>query len=150
MFTFIKPENYVMKTLVLSLFVMLTAATTAVAQAEITFDSKSVDYGKIEKGADGQRTFSFTNTGSEPLIVNRVYSSCGCTVPSKPEEAIAPGERGEIVVKYDTKRVGPIRKTLSVYSNASEPIVAITIVGEVMKAGEGSVLEKKTTTGPRS
>ena len=67
-----------------------------------------------------------------PLEITKVYSSCGCTIPKKPEAPIAPGESGEIQVKYDTNRVGPIRKTITVNSNASEtPIVSLKIKGTV-------------------
>ena len=50
--------------------------------------------GTIEKGADGVRVFKFTNADA-PLIVSQVKSSCGCTIPKKPEGPILPGESGE-------------------------------------------------------
>jgi len=75
--------------------------------------------------------FEFTNTGTSPLIISRVYSSCGCTIPKKPEDPILPGETGEIEVKYDTKRVGPIRKTISVYSNAGKVPHPLKIKGTI-------------------
>lgn len=109
--------------------------------AKIEFKQTTIDYGTIEKGADGIRTFEFTNTGDAPLIVSKVSSSCGCTVPKKPEGPIMPGETGEIEVKYDTKRVMPIRKTITVLSNAETPTVALKIKGEVLKSK--SILEKK-------
>ncbi|MCB0456803.1 MAG: DUF1573 domain-containing protein [Flavobacteriaceae bacterium] len=109
------------------------------AQAKIEFKSDTVDYGEIAKGSDGVRVFEFTNTGTEPLIVSDVKSSCGCTVPEKPKDPIAPGKTGQIKVKYDTNRVGPIRKTVTVYSNATEPIKALKIKGEVLD--NKSVLE---------
>lgn len=99
--------------------------------AKIEFKQETIDYGTIEKGTDGIRKFEFTNTGNEPLIISRVYSSCGCTIPKKPEAPIAPGESGEIEVKYDTKRVGPIRKTISVYSNASQVPFPLKIKGTI-------------------
>ncbi len=107
---------------------------------KIEFKSEVIDYGEIAKGSDGVRQFEFTNTGNAPLVISRVYSSCGCTIPKKPENPIAPGGTGVIEVKYDTKRVGPIRKTISVYSNAEEPTKAIKIKGTVL---DKSVLEKK-------
>ena len=85
--------------------------------------------------------FEFTNTGDAELVVTNVKSSCGCTVPKKPEGPIAPGASGSIEVKYDTNRVGPIRKTVTVYSNADEPIKALKIKGEVLKSTK-SILEK--------
>lgn len=99
---------------------------------KIEFQSSVVDYGEIIKGSDGIRIFTFVNSGDMPLEITKVYSSCGCTIPKKPEAPIAPGESGEIQVKYDTNRVGPIRKTITVNSNASEtPIVSLKIKGTV-------------------
>lgn len=111
------------------------------AQAKISFKSDTIDYGQIEKGGDGVRVFEFTNSGNEPLIISDVKSTCGCTVPKKPEGPIAPGAKSSIEIKYDTNRVGPIRKTVTVYSNAAEPIIALKIKGEVVEKGK-SVLEK--------
>ena len=109
---------------------------TESAGAKIEFKEETIDYGTIEKGADGIRKFEFTNTGTEPLIISRVYSSCGCTIPKKPEDPILPGETGEIEVKYDTKRVGPIRKTISIYSNAGPVPHPLKIKGTIIAAKE--------------
>ncbi|MDT0558304.1 DUF1573 domain-containing protein [Ichthyenterobacterium sp. W332] len=112
--------------------------------AKIEFKETTIDYGTIEKGANGIRTFVFTNTGDAPLIISDVKSSCGCTVPKKPKGPILPGETGEIEVKYDTKRVNPIRKTITVISNADTPTVALKIKGLVIDPNKTSVLEKKS------
>jgi hypothetical protein len=111
--------------------------------AKIEFESTVIDYGTIEKGADGVRVFKFTNTGNAPLIVSKVKSSCGCTVPKKPEKPILPGESGEIQVKYDTNRVMPIRKTITVTSNADTPTVALKIKGTVIDPNKSSVMKSK-------
>lgn len=100
--------------------------------AKIEFKTDTVDYGEIAKGSDGVRVFEFTNTGNAPLVISKVSSSCGCTIPKKPEAPIAPGATGEIQVKYDTNRVGPIRKAITVISNADTPTVILKIKGEVM------------------
>jgi len=132
-----------MKKVVMMLFVGILGFTINAqdAKAKIEFKQEIIDYGEITKGSDGVRKFEFTNTGTAPLIISRVYSSCGCTIPKKPEEPIAPGESGVIEVKYDTKRVGPIRKTITVYSNAEEPTKAIKIKGTILD--NKSILEKK-------
>jgi len=130
-----------MKKLVLIMLVAFVGYAAQAQQAQIEFKSETVDYGEIAKGSDGVRVFEFTNTGDTPLIINDVKSSCGCTVPKKPDGPIAPGESSTIQVKYDTNRVGPIRKTITVYSNALDAIKAIKIKGEVM-AGDKSLLEK--------
>ena len=99
---------------------------------KIEFESLEIDYGKISKGDNGVRVFKFTNFGSEPLIINKVYSSCGCTIPKKPSSPINPGQDDEIQVKYDTNRVGPIRKIITVLSNATNsPTVSLKITGNV-------------------
>ncbi|KJD33550.1 hypothetical protein PK35_06820 [Tamlana nanhaiensis] len=113
------------------------------AQAKIEFKTETIDYGTIEKGSNGVRVFEFTNTGNEPLVISKVSSSCGCTIPKKPKDPILPGKTGEIEVKYDTNRVNPIRKTITVQSNAETPTVALKIKGEVIDPSKASVLEKK-------
>ena len=110
--------------------------TNVFSQAEITFESEVVDYGTIEKGDDGVREFKFTNTGSSPLFITQVRSSCGCTIPKKPTDSIMPGVEEVIEVKYDTNRVGPIRKTITVSSNAVTPVVALQIKGTVEEPEE--------------
>lgn len=68
-------------------------AMTANAQGPVmTFEVTTIDYGKIEKGADPVRMFKFTNTGNEPLIFKTAKGSCGCLVPTYPKEPIMPGE----------------------------------------------------------
>lgn len=111
--------------------------------AKIEFKDTTIDYGTIEKGADGVRVFEFTNTGDAPLIISKVSSSCGCTIPKKPKHPIMPGKTGEIEVKYDTNRVMPIRKTITVLSNAETPTLALKIKGEVIDPSKTSVLDKK-------
>jgi hypothetical protein len=133
------------KTVIIALIAFIGLTQQANAQAKIEFKTDIIDYGEITKGSDGLRIFEFTNTGNAPLIVSNVKSSCGCTVPSKPDGPVAPGESSTIEVKYDTKRIGPIRKTVTVYSNADQPIVSLKIKGKVLSTDVDngkSVLEK--------
>lgn len=133
------------KIAIIALIAFIGLVQQANAQAKIEFKTDVIDYGEIAKGSDGVRTFEFTNTGDAPLIISNVKSSCGCTVPSKPDGPVAPGESSTIEVKYDTKRVGPIRKTVTVYSNADQPIVSLKIKGKILAEGGDngkSVLEK--------
>jgi hypothetical protein len=133
------------KIAIIALIAFIGLVQQANAQAKIEFKTDIIDYGEIAKGSDGVRVFEFTNTGDAPLIISNVKSSCGCTVPSKPDGPVAPGESSIIEVKYDTKRVGPIRKTVTVYSNADQPIVSLKIKGKVLSTGGDngkSVLEK--------
>ncbi len=97
------------------------------------FVTEVIDYGKIALNADGVRTFKFKNVGKTPLVINDIKSSCGCTVPKKPEGPILPGDSGEIEVKYATNRPGGFSKSITVSSNADEPVKMLQIKGIVLK-----------------
>ncbi len=134
-----------MKKIILSLSILLASAAVMNAQtadgataiqnenaAVISFEEEVVDYGTIEQGADGVREFVFTNTGKSPLIISNAVGSCGCTVPTWPKEPIKPGQKAAIKVKYDTKRIGAINKSVTITSNATEPTKIIRIKGTVV------------------
>ena len=100
---------------------------------EFKFEEETINYGKIDKASNGERVFVFTNVGDQPLIIKNIQSSCGCTVPKKPEQPIMPGQKGEIKVSYDTKRVGGFSKTITVFFNVKNPRKMIKIRGFVNK-----------------
>jgi len=102
------------------------------AKPKMEFKTEVIDYGTIKKNADGVRYFKFKNTGSAPLVIKTVKGSCGCTVPTKPNQPIMPGQSGEIKVKYATNRVGRFTKTVTVVSNASDKPKVVRIKGEVL------------------
>ena len=116
-----------------ALLINLNAISQQNSKAVIEFEKTTIDYGTIEKGADGKKIFKFTNTGNIPLIISQVKASCGCTIPKKPDAPIGPGKSGEIIVRYDTKRVGPFRKTIRVYTNQkNNQIVELKLKGSVL------------------
>ncbi|MDO5655674.1 MAG: DUF1573 domain-containing protein [Flavobacteriaceae bacterium] len=94
------------------------AGMLALTAQEITFNSEVMEYGDVAKGADGNKTFTFKNTGDAPLILKLVKPACGCTVADYPKEPLAPGESGTIKVGYNTNTVGAFNKTIEVHSNA--------------------------------
>ena len=104
----------------------------------ITFEKTTHDYGTIAKGGDGTCEFKFKNTGVEPLILSNVTSSCGCTVPEWPREPILKGKTASIKVKYNTDRIGPINKTITVVSNGKESSIQLRIVGSVVDNSNGA------------
>ena len=105
-----------------------------VAGPQIDFERTEHDYGEIEQGGNGKTEFSFTNTGTEPLIISKAKGSCGCTVPTWPKEPIAPGAKATIEVKYDTKRVGPISKSVTITSNSVDNSTALLKIKGSVKA----------------
>ena len=107
-------------TLFVAIFGFVAQAQEETADgAKISFDQKVMNYGKVEKGGNGTRVFKFKNEGTEPLVLNSVRASCGCTTPKWTREPIAPGAGGEITVKYDTNRMGNFHKTVTVQSNGT-------------------------------
>jgi len=136
-----------MKKLLLLSFALFAITATGIAQnattskvettqaangAKIEFESETIDYGTIENNSDGNREFKFTNTGNSPLVISNAKGSCGCTVPTWPKEAIAPGESSVIKVRYATNRTGSFSKSITLTSNAvNAPTKVVKIKGTV-------------------
>ncbi|GAB7257612.1 DUF1573 domain-containing protein [uncultured Polaribacter sp.] len=117
----------------LTTFVLFLFVSFSINSQEFKFETESINYGKVSKGSNGERVFIFTNIGDAPLIIKNIQSSCGCTVPKKPEKPIMPGEKGEIKVAYDTKRVGGFSKQITIFSNAKTARKTLKIRGFVDK-----------------
>lgn len=135
-----------MKKVTLALGLILAFALGTFAQQvggpEISFEKDVHDFGKIKQYGNATTEFVFTNTGNAPLIISNAKGSCGCTVPTWPREPIAPGATAVIKVKYDSKRVGPINKSVTITSNATNsPTKVIRITGNISAA-------PKETTSP--
>lgn len=115
-----------------------TSSKDSTNKATITFTETDHDYGTIAWGGDGSFNFEFKNTGSEPLLLTDVRSSCGCTVPEWPKEPVKPGKSEKITVKYNTRISGKFNKTITVYSNASNTPVTLKIHGTVEQRQENN------------
>lgn len=114
----------------------------------ISVDKEVHDYGNIAQGANGTCEFIVTNTGDAPLILTNCKGSCGCTVPKCDTEPIKPGAKTTITVKYDTKRTGPINKSVTISSNATNaPEKIVRIKGNV-DATEASPASPVKETSP--
>ena len=131
-----------MKKVIYLLGIMLLMAGVARAQEEktvpmgpeIEFEKVVHDYGDVPYNGNGECEFRFTNTGTEPLLIQKPKSSCGCTIPSWPNEPILPGESDVIKVTYRTNRAGNINKTVTVTSNAvKNSTVVLRIKGRVLE-----------------
>lgn len=104
------------------------------AKPEITFESKVVNYGKITSKDNARRVFKFKNTGNAPLILEKVKGSCGCVVLDYPKKPILPNETGEIEIVYNVLKKGKISRTVTVTSNAKNPVEVLKIKGRVLKS----------------
>ena len=125
-----------MKKLLLFAMLLFCGINAAMAQnpAEIKFDKVVHDFGKFkEQDAVQSCTFTFTNVGEQPLVINQAIASCGCTVPSYPKEPIQPGKKGEIKVTYNGtgKPFGHFKKSITVRTNGKEELTRLYIKGEM-------------------
>lgn len=100
------------------------AANRDVAQrkvAKMSFEKMEHDFGTIEQGTPQETTFKFTNTGDAPLIITNAKASCGCTVPEWPKDKpIAPGDTGELLVKFNGSGQNQVTKTITVTANTEK------------------------------
>jgi len=95
-------------------------------------DSTFKDLGKVKEGQMVEVTYRYKNTGNKSLIIANVSAQCGCTVPEKPEEPIAPGKEGVIKAKFDSKsRKGENRKDVYVTANTIPQNQTLTFRVEV-------------------
>lgn len=109
----------------------------------MAFKMDSHDFGTIAEGPAADYEFEFTNTGKEPMTIQNVQASCGCTTPSYSKEPIAPGKSGKIKASYNTVgRPGAFTKSITVTSNAG--VKVLTIKGTVEKAPTSSVPENNS------
>lgn len=100
-----------------------TATTRDDAQKKVpvmSFEKAEHDFGTIEQGTPQETIFKFTNTGDAPLIITDAKSSCGCTVPDPPKDPIAPGETGELLVKFNGSGQNQVTKTITVTANTAK------------------------------
>jgi len=138
-----------MKSLFLTLLAMVACVSLAQAQSSFTgsaglnlqssgapaqanWVATAHDFGSISQGTPVSHTFEVENTGQQPLKIEHVKPSCGCTVADYTKEPIAPGEKGFVTATYNAKGLGMFTKSLTVRTNEEEtPIMMLRIKGEV-------------------
>jgi len=88
-------------------------------------------FGKIPQGTPVTTEFSFTNTGTKPLIIETAEAGCGCTTPEYPKAPIMAGKKGVIKVTYNAASSGPFTKNVNVKFAGTQLPVTLLITGEV-------------------
>lgn len=126
---------------VVALFVVVSlhAQEKAVKQngPSITFQKDTHDFGDIYQGDVVKHTFTFENTGNEPLIITNVQTTCGCTAPAWPRDPIAPGQTGDITIQFNsTGKIGRQNKVVTIVSNATNQNNRVTIVTNILPKKE--------------
>ncbi len=112
-------------------------ATSATAPTgpttSIKFDKSTHDFGTLTAGEKATYKYTFTNTGTEPLIISNVKASCGCTTPSYSKEPVAPGETGFINVQYSASGSGSVTKNVTITANTKPAKTMIYLKANVVK-----------------
>ncbi|MEV6527410.1 DUF1573 domain-containing protein [Longispora sp. NPDC051575] len=101
--------------------------------AQIEFVTVTHDFGRIPQGRPVRAEFHFTNTGNGPLIISKVASGSGSVVPSYSPSPVLPGGSGSIAVTCDADMAVPFNKSVTIYSNASTPLKALYVKGDVVQ-----------------
>ncbi len=118
--------------------------TPALPTTTVEFEQTTFDLGDMQQGDKKGGTFKFTNTGSEPLIIESAKGSCGCTVPKWPKEPIAPGESSEISFEFNSKgKKNKQTKTITLKGNVDPNPIRLTVKGNVI-VPEGATNDAKT------
>lgn len=129
---------------ILPLFALLTAVffagaqgTTAPHEDQLQLKQTEHDFGQIAQGKPVYHSFTIVNTGKEPLKLDNVSASCGCTTPEWSQEPIAPGASAIIKVGYNAAAEGSFDKAITITYNTNQQKF-LKIKGTVWKAPEGS------------
>lgn len=90
------------------------------------------DFGKINKGDKVDHAFEITNTGDQPLIITEVKPACGCTAPSFTKDPILPGQKGEVVLSFDSSSFdGVVNKSAEIFANVENAPIVLSFSAEI-------------------
>lgn len=110
-----------------------TTTNEASQGGKIEFEESVYDFGEVKEGEVVERVYTYTNTGTAPVILSQVSASCGCTTPSYTQTPVLPGKTGEIKVSFDSNgQVGKQQKIVTIASNAENGVTTVQLKGEVL------------------
>lgn len=112
-------------------------ATAAVNGPQITFQESEFNFGDIAQGEKAEHIFTFKNTGTAPLVLSNVLTTCGCTASEWPKEPVAPGKSAQIKVTFNSAgKMGVQNKVVTIVSNAVNAQEQVKMVGNVVPQKE--------------
>jgi len=129
-----------MKRVILAFLLLAIANVSLAQQGIIEFEETKYEFGEIVQGDTVEYTFKFKNTGLGPLKILAARGSCGCTVPSYSKQAIAPGAKGEVFVRFKSAgKRGMQNKTVTLTTDTAggKPVV-LTLRGTIKLPSSGS------------
>ena len=122
-----------------TLFALTLFIVSAYAQqpakpgSAIEFEELSYDFGDISQGDQVHHIFKFKNTGTHPLMISEVVTTCGCTAPKWSKDPIMPGQSGEIQVTFNSEnKMGRVNKGITVLSNATNNPSRLSIICNIL------------------
>lgn len=123
-----------MKKFLMIAVMLVCGLSFASAQAEIKFDRLTYNFGEFSSDNPVKKTtFTYTNVGNQPLVINQIVASCGCTVPKYDKRPLAPGQKGTITVTYNGKGKFPghFKKSITVRTNGKVEMTRLYIEGNM-------------------
>lgn len=132
--------SFLMMLFVVAAYAQEKAQVAAVNGPQITFQESEFKFGDLEQGEKAEHVFTFKNTGSAPLVLSDVRTTCGCTASEWPKEPVAPGKSGQIKVTFNSAgKMGAQNKVVTIVSNAVNAQEQVKMIGNVVaKKAAGS------------
>ena len=103
------------------------------AQSSIKFDAVSYNFGKIKKGVPKSVSFTYTNVGSKPAVIEFATAECGCTSPEYNQAPVLKDKKSSIKVTYNAEALGVFKKKVTVKFAGEKEATILVIEGEVLK-----------------
>ena len=108
-------------------------AFSSQAQPAMEFESKKVDFGNILEGTISTHRFKYKNTGNQPLVVEHVSVTCGCTAPQWSKAALQPGDTASIYIEFNSaNKMGPVSKGVNLMTNCPEPLIGLLVYANII------------------
>lgn len=132
--------SFLMMLFVVAAYAQEKAQVASVNGPQITFQESEYKFGDLEQGEKAEHVFTFKNTGSAPLVLSDVRTTCGCTASEWPKEPVAPGKSGQIKVTFNSAgKMGAQNKVVTIVSNAVNAQEQVKMIGNVVaKKAAGS------------
>jgi Protein of unknown function (DUF1573) len=115
--------------------VKLDSTVAAMPQTTFEFEDTKFDFGTIKDGDIVKHTYTYKNTGNNPMSISNVVVSCGCTAPSYDKNPIMPGQKGTVTLQFNSSGKGgdkPVSKNALIKCNSANSPYSIGFVANVL------------------
>ena len=101
----------------------------AANSTSVSVNQTVLDFGSFSQSEKQEKSFVLTNTGGGLLVIQDIITSCGCTKVEYSKEPVRPGSTLEVKVIYEAEQVEHFNKTVTVYCNAENSPLRLTVKG---------------------